>query len=1422
MEPTCTTEGYTLYACTHCDRTYQANRIAAYGHTQGDLVTTLAPTCTEKGYNSYLCTVCNEEYATQWIPALRHSFEEDVCVNCNRPYDECIESLHNYENNCDESWTISRPGAESIILTFSDNTYVENRYDYIHIYDMYGTEVGVYTSDDLAGRSIAVIGETVTIRLTTDGSVTCYGFKVVNIRAHGATCDNLVHVDATRATCDVAGNTEYWYCLDCFRYYADQDATQELTYEEIILQPLGHTEVIDGAVAPTCTQIGLTAGKHCSVCGEILEAQNAIAALGHAYIVADTAPTCTAAGYTIHSCERCAYTYRDNYVDALGHTYDQWTTIREPSCTQIGWQVRTCAVCRSQDTAALPAKGHDYVSTVVAPTCTEQGYTEHECSVCAASYRDTYVAANGHSYGAWVIDTEATVLAEGAKHRNCGICGYRQETTIERIAIDINTNENYGLVNFTVVNAQTLEPIPNAQIFISTENDGENTFFTDAQGKVSVILPVGKQAISVYASDCLTRNLNITVKPGVNDIQQIGLSDRPTYDAEITSTLMTIEEIQEAGIDTTDPSNQHVYKYELKLEFEAEIDVYSIMYYFNGDGKLILPDWGDGGGSSNPSGSGSGISYVPGGIRIELKNEEVVTVYPVNEYFYLIIRGEITWLKEMFDVEMLIINNSNTDTLEDLTATLNLPEGLSLATMVGDQQTLAQKIDIIAEGESKSVHWYVRGDAAGSYSLEARLQGMVMPFEEPIDDLFVAEDKLQVWAGDALHLHFEFPNAAYHAEDYPIRITLENVSDITLYNINHMVQIEQGMKVYYSDGTSKERIETSEWESVGVEKFNPGDQIIIEVDVNIFFESEVIQWELEKLIGIVDGIEQLINAIDAIQTVLDITKGLMNCVDGCVEALDNFDFSSVTNMSKLKLFKELYKNISELASSYATSGDKTIDAAVGLTNTGIIAVLDAITSDPAEWLENNSIEDIMDLLEQVHTLQSSLESSEDTTKKFNIFDSIRTAISAIPIRFVLTNVIMTEDENNTTSIPWSYSVYDAGPQYFGVSNVSKYLNALTQAALGAVYDEAMPWYLQLIPGLDDPFNQEEAIKYIQATEKEIAQVKAKDATGKVTFKAWIERNTSAARATSIIVSDDFMLSCDNENAVYENGVLTFTGDSMISIIPQSSSIGGILYIEDSEGNLYTYVLDVVEQHTCAAGEQEVIIAPTAGCDGFAVKCCETCSEIMEIVPLDYENCCTEHTFGAWIVTAEATYFDQGLQNRTCTACGYMEYQFMEKVAHPCTEYTVLNKDETHHWYECDVCGAEDPAGRTAHFGGEANCAQQAVCEVCNTAYGALDETKHDYESVVTEPTATLQGYTTHTCKICGDSYVDSYVRPMGDVNGDGKVSATDYSIVARIVKGLAIITDEEVLYYADMNGDGRITAADYNLLARIVKGLYRP
>ena len=47
--------------------------------------------------------------------------------------------------------------------------------------------------------------------------------------------------------------------------------------------------------------------------------------------------------------------------------------------------------------------------------------------------------------------------------------------------------------------------------------------------------------------------------------------------------------------------------------------------------------------------------------------------------------------------------------------------------------------------------------------------------------------------------------------------------------------------------------------------------------------------------------------------------------------------------------------------------------------------------------------------------------------------------------------------------------------------------------------------------------------------------------------------------------------------------------------------------------------------------------------------------------------------------------------------------------------------------------------------------------------------EHSYDAVVTAPTCTEKGYTTHTCA-CGDSYVDTYVDALGHAWDEGKVT----------------------------------------------------
>ena len=118
---------------------------------------------------------------------------------------------------------------------------------------------------------------------------------------------------AVEPTCTEAGLTEGKHCSVC----------GEVLVEQKVVKANGHTEVVDKAVEPTCTETGLTEGKHCSVCGEVLVEQEIVPAKGHIEVVDKTVkPTCTETGLTEGKhCSVCsAVLVEQKVVPALGFT----------------------------------------------------------------------------------------------------------------------------------------------------------------------------------------------------------------------------------------------------------------------------------------------------------------------------------------------------------------------------------------------------------------------------------------------------------------------------------------------------------------------------------------------------------------------------------------------------------------------------------------------------------------------------------------------------------------------------------------------------------------------------------------------------------------------------------------------------------------------------------------------------------------------------------------------------------------------------------------------------------------------------------------------------------------------------------------------------------------------------------------------
>ena len=193
---------------------------------------------------------------------------------------------------------------------------------------------------------------------------------------------NTITLNAVAPTCTTTGLTEGKKCSKCDEILVAQNA----------VTALGHNEITHAAKAPTCTAIGWDAYVTCSRCD--YNTYNEKSATGHSYTSAVTAPTCTEQGYTTHTCH-CGDSYADTYVDALGHVATNHSA-KAPTCTAIGWDAYvTCSRCDYTTYAEKPALGHSYASVVTTPTCFSQGYTTYTCH-CGDTYVGNYVGAVDH------------------------------------------------------------------------------------------------------------------------------------------------------------------------------------------------------------------------------------------------------------------------------------------------------------------------------------------------------------------------------------------------------------------------------------------------------------------------------------------------------------------------------------------------------------------------------------------------------------------------------------------------------------------------------------------------------------------------------------------------------------------------------------------------------------------------------------------------------------------------------------------------------------------------------------------------------------------------------------------------------------------------------------------------------------------
>ena len=193
---------------------------------------------------------------------------------------------------------------------------------------------------------------------------------------------DLTKVDSKDATCTEQGNITYWKCNTCAKLFRDNYAESEINIGDTVVPALGHDVVHYEAKAATCEERGNIEHYRCNRCGI----------------------------YSTHDDLSDTLSYNEVFCyDALGHDWpEDWTIEKKPTCSETGWQTKTCKRCEKVQNDYIPTVPHS-----VGEWKTDEGYHWKECSMCK-----NIVDYSGHTYSGWVQNPE-----KGEQTKKCEICG---------------------------------------------------------------------------------------------------------------------------------------------------------------------------------------------------------------------------------------------------------------------------------------------------------------------------------------------------------------------------------------------------------------------------------------------------------------------------------------------------------------------------------------------------------------------------------------------------------------------------------------------------------------------------------------------------------------------------------------------------------------------------------------------------------------------------------------------------------------------------------------------------------------------------------------------------------------------------------------------------------------------------------------
>ena len=229
---------------------------------------------------------------------------------------------------------------------------------------------------------------------------------------------NIVKVEAIAVTEEKAGNIEYYKCSVCNKLFSDAEGKNEISADAVIIPATGHKLDKVNAVVASCESAGNIEYYKCSVCNklfsdaegknEISEADIIIAALGHSIVKVDAVEaTCESDGnIEYYKCSICGKLFSDaegkseisadDVIIPASHKLDKVDAV-EATCQNPGNIAHfKCSVCGklfsdaegkseiSEDEVNLVQLDHQFSSAVIKkePTEDSEGSLSAKCIIC--------------------------------------------------------------------------------------------------------------------------------------------------------------------------------------------------------------------------------------------------------------------------------------------------------------------------------------------------------------------------------------------------------------------------------------------------------------------------------------------------------------------------------------------------------------------------------------------------------------------------------------------------------------------------------------------------------------------------------------------------------------------------------------------------------------------------------------------------------------------------------------------------------------------------------------------------------------------------------------------------------------------------------------------------------------------------------